>query len=807
MPPKHTKLVKQRNKCKNVTTTTIIWHSDPVRPNETVMVNGYGFESDSKVFLKLESEKPEQKEKSIKPLNLTSESLMFVVPENWPTGIYSFCIKHARGRSNQAMVNRPDIWWFQGDNGVNSAFQDGWIRFQGKCLAFDEVPVIKLISADDKASKLQVESTSMYSVGAVVPDNIEPGEYRIVFSNGYGAEAGEVVAGTISVCTRVSKPERIINVCDLGADPTGKNDSTLAIIQATERLGGIGGGVVYFPSGRYRIDSILRSGVYIKSPIKIPQNVTFRGEATKLVSLWWPDQEQPLTSLLEGSNNFCIEDLTIYTQGKHSTIITGESNVTIQRVRIRVNCYYMTHNNGRAHQRRGIDLGNDGTTLGAAISIWGENIRVVDCDIFTSNICFDLKHCRGVYIANNKVMANNFFFFSGVSEVIFENNTFTGNQLTTGGSNFALHMGASICKHTYYGNNHISHIYGGDHEALTLDGHGTAFLGHIQNITADSFDMIDGLQPKVDFKGCLHDTIGTAAFIVDGKGRGQYRWVSSHDEDNIVLDSPWLVEPDEESIIAVGVFNGRHIIVNNTTCDTGTAVQLYPPNYECIVAGNKTYRSSNINSISKIRKDKINGVIWAEMSWYNQFLDNEVVEGNAWGGGCTEIDRWIGGECFLNIWGWQVSSYMDKNKHGQNDYMSADVMTNMVLKDGKERKKSIPLSRFTVIRGHKIHNNSSIRVRGRVDQVLIEGCKFNDSKRGIRIDAEIDVPYPKEMGLLYDFDPEVKDGIKVFDFLSPTNVLMRNNNFKNVGIKYTGTALLNDSIVIEEEKNKVENNA
>jgi len=47
--------------------------------------------------------------------------------------------------------------------------------------------------------------------------------------------------------------------------------------------------------------------------------VTLRGEGLHLVSLWWPDQKDPLPTLIEGSSDFGVEDLSIFTQGGIAT--------------------------------------------------------------------------------------------------------------------------------------------------------------------------------------------------------------------------------------------------------------------------------------------------------------------------------------------------------------------------------------------------------------------------------------------------------------------------------------------------------
>lgn len=767
----------------------IIWYSDPVGPNETIVINGDAFSTDCRVQLKRLADNKNDKvvAKTLDPLVATEQSIKVVVPKGWDQGIYSCQVENGDKISREVLVNAPDIWWQQGDEGVDTSRQGGWLRLQGKCLAFDREPQVKLVSGN-KGIPLKVEKYSNYSVEVAIPGDIKPGDFKLTYSNGYGSELGVVEREKVTILAKKElEKQKVINVLDYGADPSGKKDSTLAIVAVIEHLGGFGGGVVYFPAGRYRIDSILRSGYFIKTSLKIPQNVTLRGESMELVSLWWPDQEEPLPALIEGSNDFTVEDLTIYTQGKHSSIITGESNVTINRVRIRANCYYMTNNNGQRHHERIVDVDFSDTSLGSAFVIWGSNLKITNCDIYTSNICFDIRHCHGGYIASNTVMSKNFFFLSGCSEFIFEGNKFTGNQLTTGGSNFALHFGARVCRHTYLAHNSISHIYGGDHEAFTLDGHGNSYLGGVKNVKDNKLSLSGSWYKNVKQKGYMADSQGVALFIVEGKGRGQHRWIESYKGKDITLDSPWLVEPDENSIVSVSAFNGRHLIIGNEMSDTGTAVQLYPPNHECIVAENKTSRASNMNCLSRLRKDKVNGAIGIELSWYNQFLDNEIIEGNCWGGGCTEVDRWIGGETCLNIWAPQMHFFTDEHGSGQGGFVSDEVVKD-VLKEKTTRSISIPLSLFSIIRRHKIHNNSSIRIRSRVSETLIENCEIRNSARGIRIDAEYKYDMPTDLGQLFDFDPEPEQ-TEVLKFLIPDKLLIRNNKFENVQQKYCGNAI------------------
>jgi len=282
----------------------------------------------------------------------------------------------------------------------------------------------------------------------------------------------------------------------------------------------------------------------------------------------------------------------------------------------------------------------------------------------------------------------------------------------------------------------------------------------------------------------MHDT---AAFIVDGKGAGQYRWVTHYEGSKITLEREWDLPPDETSFVTISGFNGRHLFINNTAVDTGTLIQLYPPNLECILSGNRSIRASNINSLGKLRKLKDSDLVLVEPSWYNQFLDNHVVTGNTWGGGSTQIDRWIGGECTLNIWGWEVSYYSIEGRD-QDEFLTPEVL-NAITGEPEPRAKSIPISRFQIVRRHQVDNNSSIRIHGAVADVLIEGCDLNLSRKGIRVDQEMNYQQPADIGQLFDFDPEPSETNRPIPFLAPEGVVIRNNKFREVEIPYSGTAL------------------
>ena len=66
---------------------------------------------------------------TLKPAQVSNASLMLPLPASLPLGAYSIV---AAG-SAPLIVNRPDLWWVQGDSG-NRSSSGGWLRIFGRNL-------------------------------------------------------------------------------------------------------------------------------------------------------------------------------------------------------------------------------------------------------------------------------------------------------------------------------------------------------------------------------------------------------------------------------------------------------------------------------------------------------------------------------------------------------------------------------------------------------------------------------------------------------------------------------------------------
>ena len=125
----------------SVSSAAILWVSDPVLPNETLIVQGYGLGSTHSVTL--EAMNPSSSARVNVPVtNVMESGFQVLIPENFPPG-NAFVIGIGNDSMktdlapNQYIVNAPQVQWVLGDSGHEST-QSGWIRIFGKCLAFDE---------------------------------------------------------------------------------------------------------------------------------------------------------------------------------------------------------------------------------------------------------------------------------------------------------------------------------------------------------------------------------------------------------------------------------------------------------------------------------------------------------------------------------------------------------------------------------------------------------------------------------------------------------------------------------------------
>ena len=684
-------------------TPTVVWASDPVQPDETVIVQGGGFGREPAVDVRCASDGETVR---VEPVQAADQCLKFVIPHDWPMGLYTVRVGAGERWSLPVTLNAPDVWWLQGDRGAAAATAGGWLRLFGKCLSSDSGSQVRLVPADGPPILLQPTSESCYALAAKLPDPLSDGTYTVLVHNGLGGDDPWREAGSMQILPPRDWSQ---DVFDVSAFREGAADDTAAIRAALVASEANGGGIVHLPRGRYTVTQTLT----------IPRFTLLRGESRELVSLRWPDREDPLPALIRGANSFAVEDLTLYANNHMHGILAERGrradagNVRVRRVRIGLSRFLGVSGRRFKDWRAEAERRTNQEGRVAAIQLGGDSIEVSDCDIYTSSaytwgstLGLIIDRGRGCVIARNRIDGppRTAVIVKGGRGFIVEDNDIRGGCFLgthhTPGDDFGG-GGSLINTHFqdfYCARNRMHHNIWWDREILGTDSHGPAgaFVGRIREAAGTRL-LLDSESGTWSNEAWRTGDAGwgtrwraAAVYIMDGPGAGQYRRTVGGQGAEVIVDRAWDIVPDVSSRISIAKFHGRNLWIENEFEDCGN-VFFWGSGIDSIVAGNRARRFGCFLTTT--------GYIYKGLqpTWYIQFLDNEILEGSgSWGGA---------------------------SKFGIVTY---PMPLREPVYDG-------PLSRGCLLRRNTCHNNSFIDVSGATVDALVERCTVRQSEIGITI--------------------------------------------------------------------------
>jgi len=681
----------------------VFWAGDPVGPGEAVVLVGEGLGHQPAVELaRLPDGEPSQpvgppawpeSARAVEALQVSEQSLKFVVPKDFEPGVYVLRVTTAGG-SVAGTLNRPRAWWAQGDLG-RAASPGGWVRAFGVNLAAgaaERDAVSPTIRLEGPTTLLLEAEGSSFAAKAALPADVPPGEYRLWVHNGLGGDAAWSDPITLSVSQPRAWPQAVFDVTKFGAAGDGLKDDTAAVLAALEEAAAAGGGVVYFPRGRYRLSEGLT----------VPRFTVVRGEARELSALCWTELPEAPEALVRGTNSFGLEELTLYAQ-QHCHVIAGDlgsepeaGDVFLRRLRVRADLYrgHLKPEEVDARFREALRLSTGG---GDTVRLGGRNVTITDCDFYGSGRSLFLSRVRGGRVAGNRFYNGRWGWYciSGSDGLIFEDNEVTGADLMSTGGGLNCLDGSSFSQNVYYAHNRLSLMHGWDREAMTSDAGGEVYFGKIASGKGSDPLSQGGLTPfrkgtrltlAEEPKPTHREWIGAGVFVLAGRGAGQYRRVVGHDGTTIEIDRPWAVPPDAESDLGITMFQGHYLLVDNEFTDTG-AVQFYGTSIECVVAGNRGTRTQGFRGRG----------LWYhgyQPSWFCRFLDNEILEGNYYHFNSAA-------EAMLEIYG------------------------------ARRPPLAGPLNVGAVVRGNHLHSGAHLRVDGACRDVVVEGNRVEKADMGV----------------------------------------------------------------------------
>jgi len=695
--------------------TVVFWKSEPVWPGQTVLLYGDGLSSSDEIaVLRLDDIKTggpanfdtlsRSHAVSCKPVQPCNESTKFELPGGLDKGIYAAWIHTGAGWSAPIRLDAPEVWWAQGNLGVDAS-PGGWIRLMGTNLGSNggsgRTPLVALISSTKPkdARRFEITGTVLdnYAVETRLPSNIPPGRYELALSNGYGGDLGWSNAVPFLVVQPILKRDATYNVREFGATGDGATDDTKSVLSAVGRAAQEGGGTVYFPSGRYKLSTT----------IDIPRKITLKGEQESRTSIFWANSKEPLPAILRGKSDFGIEDLTlVFSSAIHGIVADDDGsdstgNVTLRAVRIRWNLYSGNITTQEAADRVQQSRRQPGGA-GDLLRLTGKNIQIINCDLLSSGKALNLNSVDGAVVSNNIFENGRFGWYtlSGCQHVIFEHNLVAGADLMASGGGVNT-LGHSLSRCVYFAHNELREFYGWDQEAMTLDGSGGAYFGSVQSSSGSKV-----ITPTAELPG-NGGLAGMVCYVISGKGKGQYRVITSNDEHSFDTETPWQVPLDTSSKVGITQMRGRYLFIGNKVTDAGVAIQLYGIALDVIVDSNSSTRAGGFRGYAIPYRASSNQD-WAianQPEMFVQFLNNEIVEGNTYIRGAMTASR-IGLDSIPPSPDW-----------------------------------ASPMALGLIIRGNKLDSASQIVVSTKtskvpaVEDVVIEGNTVKDSALDIRVES------------------------------------------------------------------------
>jgi hypothetical protein len=630
----------------------VFWHSQPVKPTQTVMVQGHAISTATEVDAqRLVDSSPGSpvpitnaqltSPTRITPLSFGESILNFVIPENWQNGIFAYRLVNDLIGAVK-LVNAPDPWFFQGDQG-NRATPGGWVAVFGNSLAITG-GTARLSLANNGAEVIQLAARTGgngYAQYFDLPANLQVGSYQIYVHNGFGGPAAwtrlmaneTVGSDLVKIVSRDTlwetlaraQPEVVIDAAN-GNGGAANWDAVFAAAIAAVKLhkdatGKALGGVIRIKPGTYTLDK------YLVLPDKAILAGDFGNRDTTI--LQWGDSA---THDPAGKNSLIIGETLVVWPAARGTFSVEDltlSRTSATRVGVCIERAYTNIEEQSAWFRRitcsELNTAEAATTAVTAGEVdnnrpglWMRSTKNTEI----SNCTIDMV--TGISLIGNNAsndfvrIENNTFrwryaplnLYYGLKNLVYSGNTelMLGTE-NANGIGAAADVGDSIgsfghnVRDIYFAQNQMLRE-GADapyiHQGLTLDGNAGVYLGKITSVTGTTINLAGVTsvpQPNTSVTNPLElrprGRVGAMVQILSGKGAGQWRHLASPALDSITnlpvnivqIDRPWDVEPDTASWLSINDFQGRMIFYGNNL-DNAPKFQPYYASHDVIIAEN-----------------------------------------------------------------------------------------------------------------------------------------------------------------------------------------------------------------------------
>jgi hypothetical protein len=484
-------------------------------------------------------------------------------------GLYELHVKNGSSPSNTVYVNRARPMHFD----TPEVAAGGGFRIFGRNLynmsASGFKPQVKFLSGDKVyGSTVKVNfARSSYNVLSVrAPVDIPRGTYTVYVSNGMGSWSAAKAPCQQQLTIRASGPDtfklsvpwaadltsgnNVYNVrtdkrLDIHAVGDGQHNDQPAIQHTIDVAAQAGGGVVYLPSGNYKLQ--VNSGPLLN----FKNNVVVRGAGQNKTTINYgyghPGAHFWLAMFAQVSA--CgICDLSIKNLNENDAWLnTG----TISNNGTEVSKLFLA--------RLAADFHNS-----ARIELKGDRIDVEKCRLTSLYTLLYMGTC-----SNSRVFGNTLTQTLGVhldltnsNQCLVEHNTFCLNanhgRLVPGNVRHGMSIGFA---HNLAIINNTWTCFGGtpagnnDGEAILSEGGGGLRPGEETGTVTGADETTVHASKSADY------TAGTIIAIINGTGCGQWRCISARHGNVITVDQPWAVAPDSKSTYSIFVWSNQNTTI------------------------------------------------------------------------------------------------------------------------------------------------------------------------------------------------------------------------------------------------------
>jgi hypothetical protein len=569
------------------TANTIFWTSRETQPGQSILLAGAFTVALKTVRLAFIPNGTNDWQSLVKASTTTISStqegttgLSFIVPRNFPAGVYGFEIDDFTAPPVLGLANVPSINWAVGvpfaawlsvalqhqvyDCGAEPG---GFLRIFGKNFISSNKVILR--TSAGAAYVLTPTAWDTNSITILVPPTVQPGDYSFwVGTAPWSVTSSPAVSITIHSAPSFSvrhvkcfglvgdgttdNTRRLQSCLDFYA-PTVSN-SQLVYIDLPDGTFSLTDGVTLQPFELLNGWSSSRTN-FVGNPIGSPPTAWVHlSQYTGLANLSLTAPANP--NLLLSSGTTSGDPTTsghIYLGSVKLTSTTDASN----------GAEYMT-------------------------ALAGPDIQVYNSSFLSnSNQVFDILFGDGGIVTGNTFILNNWtgLGIEDSQNIIFEHNVTTSqNQPGQGpgglsaGSGLSVSRGNSqygpsaLSRNIYVGYDNFVNMGSNAQQVVTNDGGGGAYFGPVASSTASTVTLAD--DPAWNWMGTTNPEASVLA-IVYGTGTGQYSFLQSYSGRTINLETPLKVLPDATSVVVISQYELNMTIAHNSFTNTlGTDIVL-----------------------------------------------------------------------------------------------------------------------------------------------------------------------------------------------------------------------------------------